>query len=137
MSQECPKTGTNRLDKTTQTGQSERADLHLLDTPERQFTLSCPFTHQRSAVRYRPRPPVFLGGLHPAQPCCDGRDSSLGSLRAFIAVEVQPERPPARRIEQLVVGAVEGVLESARNVAEIGWRPARLTAPPTCYQSDK
>jgi len=36
------------------------ADVDVLDPVERLFTFSGPFTHQRSAVRYRPRPPRLL-----------------------------------------------------------------------------
>ena len=36
------------------------ADVHVVDAVEQLFTISCPFTHQRSAVRYRPRPPKLM-----------------------------------------------------------------------------
>jgi hypothetical protein len=50
------KTGPKGVDTAKQGGHVRVSDLHVLDAVERLFTRPCPFTHQRSAVRYRPRP---------------------------------------------------------------------------------
>jgi hypothetical protein len=60
VARQCPKTGPKTVDTAASAGHGYGADLDVLDTVERLFTRSCPFTHQRSAVRYRPRPPVLL-----------------------------------------------------------------------------
>jgi hypothetical protein len=57
---QCSKTGTNTVDTLTSIGHGMGADLDVLDTVEHLFISSGPFTHQRSAVRYRPRPPMFM-----------------------------------------------------------------------------
>jgi hypothetical protein len=54
----------------------------VLDTVEHLCTRSCPFTHRRSAVRYRPRPPPFLGRLRLIGPPLPGCGIVWGRGRA-------------------------------------------------------
>src|SRR5262245_55817931 len=50
--QELAKTCANRVDRATQTGHADVADLDVLDTVEREFTLSCSLG-EKCARRYR------------------------------------------------------------------------------------
>jgi hypothetical protein len=60
VTRQCPKTGRSFVDTAISRDTRNVADLDTLDTVEHAFTRSCPFTHERSAVRYRPRPLVFM-----------------------------------------------------------------------------
>jgi hypothetical protein len=60
VSRQCPKTCPNVCARTDTRWTSGPAELHVLDTSEHRLTRSCRFTHQRSAVRYRPRPPLIM-----------------------------------------------------------------------------
>src|SRR6478752_4767698 len=61
-----------------------------------------------------------LRSPQPSESGGDAVDSALGSLGALVAVEVDAEWSATGGVEQLIVGLVEGVLESARDVAEVG-----------------
>src|SRR4051812_28593235 len=61
-----------------------------------------------------------LGTLDPAQPGGDPVHRPLGPLGAFVAVEPQAIRSATGGVEQLVVGAVERMFESPRDVPEVG-----------------
>ena len=91
------------MDKTTQTRHPQRTGLHLLDALEQQSTISCRFTHQRSAVRYRPRPlnAASVSGLRKVEPdfAVGLRSRAIGRLRCVLAdrphdVLGPPEPPP-------------------------------------------
>lgn len=66
-----------------------------------------------------------VGGLHPSEACRDRRDGTLGALGPLVAVQVQTVWTTARRIENLVVTGVEGVLERAGNIAGLAGVPSR------------
>jgi hypothetical protein len=56
VARQCAKTGPNTWTRWHQPDSRYDADLDVLDTLVRLFPRSCSFTHQRSAVRYRPCP---------------------------------------------------------------------------------
>ena len=119
MSQECPKTDTKRMDKTTQTRHPQRTGLHLLDALEQQSTISCRFTHQRSAVRYRPRPlnAASVSGLRKVEPdfAVGLRSRAIGRLRCVLARTAAAGAPSAARgpsIQQTV--GIRGVVDVTR-----------------------
>jgi hypothetical protein len=63
----------------------------VLDTVEHLCTRSCPFTHQRSAVRYRPRPPR-LGEL-------PGSDSASVGQAAPTVGPLSADQQPATKAD--------------------------------------
>src|SRR5690606_13153431 len=60
-----------------------------------------------------------VGGLLPAEAGGDGGQRAYGALRALVAVQPRAERAAPRGVEDLVVGAIEGVLERPGEIAEI------------------
>lgn len=84
VSQECPKTGTKPVDKTTQTGHPQRTELHLLDALEQQSTIHPLAGHVAREVRNQEDLGTELGVV-PASPYW------ANSARA--ASKISPRKP--------------------------------------------